>query len=110
MPDRDEILFVINPKSKEGSAIKIWRKVRYKYSFLPKDPVDLTTASLEKIIKERKPRLVVIAGGDGTINAVCRTVSQLQKKPLLTILPFGFGNALSYCLGVDTMEKAIDVI
>jgi diacylglycerol kinase family enzyme len=54
--------------------------------------------------------LIVIAGGDGTINAVCRTVLKLPKKPRLTILPFGFGNALSYCLGVESMEKALDVI
>jgi len=105
-----DILYVINPKSNEGSAMKLWRKTRQKYPFLPKDPVDITAGSLDEVIKERKPQLVVIAGGDGTINAVCKAAIQVQKKPLLTVLPFGFGNALSYCLGVDTMEKAIDVI
>ena len=34
----------------------------------------------------------------------------MHKKPLLSILPFGFGNAISYCLGVETLEKAIEVI
>ena len=28
----------------------------------------------------------------------------------MTIIPFGFGNALSYCFGVETIEKALDVI
>jgi len=106
----DEILYVINPKSNEGSAMKLWNKARAKNSFLPKDPVDITTISLEEVLKKKNPKLIVIAGGDGTINTVCRTVSRLPKKPMLTILPCGFGNALSYCLGVETMEKALDVI
>lgn len=110
MIDNREILYVINPRSNEGNAQKVWHKTIRKYQFLPKNPIDITTVSLEKIIKERNPRLIVIAGGDGTINAVCRTVVSLQKKPLLTIVPLGFGNALSYCLGVDTLDKAIEVI
>jgi len=110
MPVTDEILYVINPKSNEGSAMKLWQKARAKNDFLPKDPIDITTVSLEEIIKKKHPKLIAIAGGDGTINAVCNTVSQLSQKPMLTILPCGFGNALSYCLGVETMEKALAVI
>lgn len=105
-----EILYVINPKSNEGNAIRLWDKARKQYNFLPKDPVDITSVSLEKIINQRKPQIIAIAGGDGTINAVCRTIYRLAKKPLLTILPFGFGNALSYCLGVETMHKAMAVL
>jgi len=110
MTTTDEILYVINPKSNEGTALKLWKKARLKSKALPKDPIDVTKISLVEVIKKRNPKLIVIAGGDGTINAVCATVSKLSKKPLLTILPFGFGNALSYCLGVETMEKALDVI
>jgi len=110
MSNKQDILYVINPKSKEGNAKRLWRKAKRKYNFLPDNPVDITTISLEGIIKERNPELIVIAGGDGTINAVCKIVAQMEKKPLLTILPFGFGNALSYCLGVETLGKAIDVI
>ena len=110
MPDNKDILYVINPKSNEGTAVKLWRKARKKFGFLPKDPLDITAVSLEEVIKKQKPHLIVIAGGDGTINGVCRIVSTLQEKPLLTVFPFGFGNALSYCLGVETMEKAIAVI
>lgn len=110
MPDNKDILYVINPKSNEGTAVKLWRKARKKFGFLPKDPLDITVVSLEEVIKKQNPHLIVIAGGDGTINGVCRIVSTLQEKPLLAVFPFGFGNALSYCLGVETMEKAIAVI
>jgi len=107
---QSEVLYLINPKSNEGTSERMWRKVRKQYGFLPQYPVDITAVSLDKVLGQRKPKLVVIAGGDGTINAVCREVLSLSKKPLLSILPLGFGNALSYCLGVETMGKAIEVI
>lgn len=110
MQNYPEILYVINPKSNEGNAIKLWQKAKRQFTFLPNNPVDITTVTLEDTFKKRNPDLVVIAGGDGTINAVCRTAYTLKKKPKLAIIPFGFGNALSYCLGVETLGKAIDVI
>jgi len=110
MLNASDILYVINPKSNEGNSVKLWKKAKKLYNFLPDDPVDITVVSLEKVIAERKPKLIVIAGGDGTINAVASAVYLLTKKPKLAILPFGFGNALAYCFGVETLEKAIAVI
>jgi diacylglycerol kinase family enzyme len=110
MSGQDEILYVINPQANDGTAERLWHKYRKRYGLLPKDPFDITAGSLEKVLVQKKPNIVVIAGGDGTINTVCRTVLSLQKKPLLAILPFGFGNALSYCLGVETIEKSLAVI
>lgn len=107
---KHDILYVINPKSNEGNAMRFWQKTRQKYGFLPEHPVDITEASIADIITERKPNVIVIAGGDGTVNTICSVVAPLEKKPLLAIMPFGFGNALSYCLGVETIEKAIAVI
>jgi diacylglycerol kinase family enzyme len=110
MLDQSEILYLINPKSNGGASERLWSKSRKQYGFLPQDPIDITVVSLEHLLNKRKPKLVVIAGGDGTINAVARAVLTLPKKPLLAVLPLGFGNAISYCLGVETMQKAIDVI
>lgn len=110
MTNKEDILFIFNPKSNEGNATRLWRKAQKKYNFLPTKPVDITATSIDEIITKQNPKLIVIAGGDGTINAVCKAVLKLRNKPHLSILPFGFGNALSYCLGVDTMQKAIDVI
>lgn len=104
------ILFLINPKSKNGEATKIWKNACKKYPFLPKNPVDITKINITSMIKKSNPEIVVIAGGDGTINSVCSEVSRLDNKPLLSIVPLGLGNALSYCLGVENMDKAVDVI
>ncbi|HSX08852.1 MAG TPA: diacylglycerol kinase family protein, partial [Candidatus Saccharimonadales bacterium] len=105
-----EMLYVINPKSNEGNSMKQWGKTKKQYQFLPDKPIDITSVSLSEVIKKKKPKLIVVAGGDGTINAVARAVYRLDKKPKLAIIPFGFGNALSYCLGVETIDKAISVI
>ncbi|MDQ3239312.1 MAG: hypothetical protein M3P33_02195 [bacterium] len=105
------ILYFINPRSNEESALKSWKRVRGKYGFLPETPVDITSIdNVEEYIRDYDPDVVAIAGGDGTINAVCRAIIKLERKPVVTIIPFGFGNALSYCFGVDTVEKAMDVL
>jgi len=109
MHDTD-VLYIINPKSNEGNAAKLWKKLCKRNDFLPIDPLDITRISLGKVISDLKPNLIVVAGGDGTINSVASSVFTLQKKPQLAVLPLGFGNALSYCLGVETIEKALDVI
>lgn len=103
-------LFLLNPYSNEGNAIKLWEKCAKKYPELPKEPIDLTTCDLLSLIAQKKPTLLAIAGGDGTINAVCRKIQTLKNKPTICVLPFGFGNAIAYCLGVDTIEKSIEVL
>lgn len=105
-----DTLFFINPKSKQGQAMKIWNEAYKKYPDLPKDPIDVTQVDIASVIKKEKPKVVVVAGGDGTVNSVSGVISEMSEKPLLSIMPFGFGNALSYCLGVETLEKAVDVI
>jgi len=105
-----DTLFLINPKSRNGEAIRIWKKARKKFPDLPSDPIDITRIDLLSVITRKQPKIIVIAGGDGTINSVCRVVSHMDKKPLLAIVPLGLGNALSYCLGVENLEKAFDVI
>jgi diacylglycerol kinase family enzyme len=106
----NDILFLINPRARAGNAFKIWKKARKQYPVLPEDPVDITAVDVGSLIKRKKPKMVVIAGGDGTINSICSVVSEMRYRPVLSIIPLGLGNALSYCLGVETMEKAVDVL
>ena len=104
-------LFLINPFSNEGNAMRSWNRAHKQYpGILPQTPVDITkiTDVKDYIIKDNPARVVII-GGDGTINIVCQAVLSMKHKPLLAIIPFGFGNALAYCLGVETLEKAVYV-
>ena len=65
--NRDNILFLINPKSKNGNATKIWKNACKKYTFLQDNPVDITKINIASTIETMKPKLVVMTGGDGTI-------------------------------------------
>jgi diacylglycerol kinase (ATP) len=103
-------LFLINPESRGGKAMKLWEKARKKHPQLPESPVDITKIDVSSYILKKKPSVVVIAGGDGTINSVCSAVSQMKEKPVLSVIPLGLGNALSYCLGVEKLDKAVDVL
>lgn len=106
-----DTLFLLNPKANEETAMHEWRYLQKHFSALPKEPVDMTTIpDLSAYIGEKNPKVVIIAGGDGTINKVVQAVLPLKKQPLLAILPLGFGNALSNCLGVESAVKAMQVI
>lgn len=106
----DDVLFFINPKSQEGNAMKLWKKARSHEPSLPAEPYDVTSHDVAALIKKKKPKYIAIAGGDGTINSICQIVASMEHKPILSIIPMGFGNAVSYCLGVETPEKAIKVL
>jgi diacylglycerol kinase family enzyme len=111
MERTDNILYLLNPSANENRASKEWEKISTKYPILPKDPVDVTKIpDLVAYIKERKPDIVAIAGGDGSVNKVCYAVLQLKRKPAIAVFPFGFGNAMAYNMGVDTVDKAVQVI
>lgn len=107
----EKILYLFNPLSAEGAAPSFWQRARELMPALPEHPDDLTQIEDKaKFIAERDPDLVVIAGGDGSINAVCSAVMKLDKRPMIAVMPVGFGNALSYCLGAETLEKSLYVI
>lgn len=105
------ILYLINPKANDDSAKKNWKKIQLRFTELPENPIDITKVpDLPSLIRKESPKFIVIAGGDGTVNFVVNAVLHLEKKPLLSIFPLGLGNALSYCLGVETAQKAFEVL
>jgi len=107
----NKILYLINPQSDEKRALSHWKKACKKEKRLPKEAINiLSIPNLATFLAHEKPDIIAVAGGDGTINNVCSATLHLTKKPKIAILPMGFGNGLSYALGVDTMKKACDVL
>lgn len=105
------ILYFFNPLSAEGNAPQYWKRARALAEFLPEKPYDLTEVENKvELIEQNDPDLVVVAGGDGSINSICRAVMSTKKRPIIAVMPVGFGNALAYALGVETLEKSLDVI
>jgi len=64
---------------------------------------------LHTIIKENKTTDVVIAGGDGTINHVVSSLSDLDLN--FGIIPCGSGNGLAYAARIPKqIPKALDIV
>lgn len=62
---------------------------------------------LSKILRKRKPDLLIIAGGDGTIKLV--TNCSRSRVPI-AILPLGSANGLAQCLGIKNLEDGLEAL
>lgn len=70
-------------------------------------PVEIF-ACCGRINKESGPHLVIVAGGDGTINAV---VNGLEPgSATVAVLPFGTSNVLAAEIGIRSIDDALDRI
>ncbi len=55
--------------------------------------------------------LVIAAGGDGTIFEVVNGLADLEKRPMLGLIPAGTTNDFARALGIPRdIEKACDVL
>lgn len=70
---------------------------------------DATKAA--KIAVERHFDLIVIAGGDGTINEVISGIAEADKKPTVGIIPAGTTNDFARALSIPRdIKKAVEII
>lgn len=70
---------------------------------------DATAAA--KIAVERQYDLVVVAGGDGTINEVIHGIAEAPYRPKIGIIPAGTTNDFARALCIPReIKKAVDVI
>lgn len=70
---------------------------------------DATEAAKKAV--ERKFDLVVVAGGDGTINEVINGIAGAEYRPKVAIIPTGTTNDFARALDIPRdIEKAVDII
>ncbi len=65
-------------------------------------------AYCEVINKESDPHLVIVAGGDGTINAVVNGLD--PGTATLALLPFGTSNVMAAEIGITSLDDALERI
>ncbi|HTF98577.1 MAG TPA: lipid kinase [Cellvibrio sp.] len=106
-------LLIINPKSRNGSETAIQDGINLLNSagieVLLKVLTPSTTATQLIETYHRKVQLVIIGGGDGTINSALEKLYEYQLR--FAILPLGTANDLARTLGVPTdINAAFDLI
>ncbi len=95
-------LFIYNPQSGRG---RIARRVEalvalfaeYDYTLIP-HPINFAENPFEQ---ERDPDLVVVAGGDGTLNYVVNRMKSLGLDLPLGVIPAGTANDFARALGMS---------
>lgn len=70
---------------------------------------DATNAA--QIAVERRYDLVIVAGGDGTINEVVHGIAEAEYRPKIGIIPTGTTNDFARALSIPRdIKKALDII
>ena len=54
--------------------------------------------------------VVLVLGGDGTVNEAVNGIMKLERKPRLAIMPFGTCNDIAKSLGLKSVNKALKYI
>lgn len=102
----DTALVIVNPAARHGEAATLTPVIEQLLARLPHEMVLTTSAghAAELAAGAAGRRLVVAAGGDGTVHEVLNGLMRLpaESRPALGVLPTGSGNDTRRTLGVPT--------
>jgi len=109
-------LMIVNPASGAGNSLKkmpqikhCFEQLKYKY-----DLIFTTKKRNGKSIAKNaasKYDILIVVGGDGTINEVINGIMLSKKKPAIAIIPSGTGNAYAATIAVPgNIKKACEKI
>ncbi|HKV40740.1 MAG TPA: diacylglycerol kinase family protein [Blastocatellia bacterium] len=114
-------LFIINPVSGRGSALRTWAECREQLTrmsanigtHLTTGPGDATEATRRALLGGYDQ--IVIVGGDGTLNEAVNGYLDKSGRPInpaarLAILPGGTGSDFRRSVGITSRSRAIQAI
>ncbi len=104
----------VNPASGTHSAERLQHSLERlrAHTIIPevfqvRTPAEIYTYC-DRINEEHEPHLVIVAGGDGTINAVVNGLK--PGMATLALLPFGTSNVLAAEIGITSLDDALERI
>jgi len=113
--NKQRCLFVVNPISGDYDKDKIIQKIKERF---PEKEYHLTiykttgegdSENILSVFNTKKPEFIVIAGGDGTLNMVIKSLA--DRHIPIGIIPMGSANGMSVELDIpQDFEKSIDII
>lgn len=114
-----KILIVYNPNSGNG---KFKKKINYfksrlqqhnltDYTFYESSGPNDITSYIKDVCSKTSYDVVVISGGDGTLNESINGLMSLESKPKIAYIPSGTANDVGYMLGMKkNIKKSIKII
>lgn len=111
----EKCLFVYNPQSGKGKIAKYEKYILEKLSLKYEVALVLSKYSghiYDTILKQgENVDLLVVAGGDGTLDEAVNGICHLNKKPRLGYIPAGTVNDVARSLNIPrTIKRAVDNI
>lgn len=108
-------LFIYNPFSGKGKIKRHEKEIvsRLSIKYLVTTLVSREKGDISRFILEYASHydLLVVSGGDGTLNETVNALSRLDKKPLLGLIPSGTVNDVAHSLKIPkNISRAVDVI
>lgn len=111
---KKKILVVINPISGDLEKDDLKNKIeqdlsrRHHEHYVFETTGTADKEKIENLINTQNPDLVLVVGGDGTIQLVAQSI--MDKNVSVGIIPAGSANGLAFNLNIpDTLEDQIDV-
>lgn len=100
--------FIVNPNARTGLGLKTWktlelilkeRGISYQVFFTKYQKH--ATRITRRLTEEKKQRMIIVLGGDGTINEVVNGISDLSETTL-GYIPIGSSNDFARGMGLST--------
>lgn len=109
-------IYIYNPKSgkQTNPKIRTYVETRLKTKF---DVVDVKPTTKRGDAGEfaknacGKYDVIVVSGGDGTVNEIINSIAQMENRPKIGYIPTGTTNDLAHSLKIPkNVKKAVDII
>ena len=113
-----KVYVILNPRAGKGKAKRLERKIRTALGDRATMVVTIEAGGAKTLAYEAAKagwKIVVAAGGDGTINEVVNGILRAEEegvaKPTIGIIPVGRGNDFAWALQLPTtIEESIELI
>lgn len=109
--------FIVNPKSRSGMGWKVWKSVepqlkqqRINYCLHLTEKKGHAAMIAGKVTADGKEHIIVVLGGDGTVNEVVNGIC-VPERVLLGYIPIGSSNDFARGLGIPKDPgKALQIV